>query len=102
MFTRLNRRPHTIVPRDTFSLGTLPFAPINESPRQNPGAGSSGGILYLNRDLGISAIGTASLDYSHETLPIKPRSVVKMDWFSEQLGDKHEHIVLRVSDKRTI
>src|SRR4051812_32616189 len=81
------------------SLATLPFAPINEPHRRIPSAVTLGGVLYLNLNLGISAIGTASFDYLHKNIQIKPRAVVNMDWFSEPAGDRHEYIVLKVSDK---
>lgn len=60
---------------------------------------SSGAVPYLNYDLGISADVSTPFDYLDGTIRIKPRTVVKMDWYSEREGDRHEYIVLQVSDR---
>ncbi|CUA67832.1 hypothetical protein RSOLAG22IIIB_03262 [Rhizoctonia solani] len=74
----------------------------------SPGASSTGSIspqqgpdsaTTVHKDINLGLMdGQAHFDYLREGELIAPRSVREMHWCSEQLGDSHELIILRIED----
>lgn len=79
------------------SMGTL--TSIDESPRHLPPNGGIRALPFYHHDLGITDRGATTFDFLEGTLHIMPRIVVKMNWYSERDGNRHEYIVLKVSEK---
>lgn len=50
------------------------------------------------RDLSISSAGLTEFDYKEGNTWVTPRRVVEMQCHSEQDGEMHEYIVLKLSD----
>ncbi|KAF8602646.1 hypothetical protein BDV93DRAFT_557411 [Ceratobasidium sp. AG-I] len=81
------------------TYGSSPTFVYPDSRPSSRSSVRSDGSLIGGINLGISSAGSTVFDYQTQNNTwIRPRRVVEMQCHSQQNGDMHEHIVLKLSD----